>query len=74
MDFEYAWDFGETSELKAQVAEFTPKVEKLTNALANETRMRQYYVNRLVELKSKGELTLFQIIKRDVLDILNHLR
>jgi hypothetical protein len=49
-DFEYAWDFGEVSKLKSEVEKLQPEVERLTNISNNESRMRQYYVNRLVEI------------------------
>lgn len=52
-DFEYAWDFGEVSELKSEVENLRPEVERLTNVCNNETRMRQYYVDRLVELNNE---------------------
>lgn len=47
-DFEFSWDFGEVSDLKAQVAELKPEVDRLTNVCNNETRMRMYYVDKLV--------------------------
>lgn len=54
-DFEYAWDFGEVSELKSEVEELRPKVKRLTNICENETRIRQYYVDKVVELNNERQ-------------------
>lgn len=52
-DFEYAWDFGGVSALTSEVEKLRPEVERLTNVSNNETRMRQFYVNQVVELKNE---------------------
>ena len=53
-DFEFSWDFGEVAELKSQVEQLKPEVDRLTNLCNNESRIRMYYVDKVVELKEEA--------------------
>lgn len=75
LDNRYLGDVNEIARLEKLVFELSGELERVSNVLENETRMRQYYVDKLVRINSVGvkqkrlrcgECGSFEVAKKDV--------